>query len=58
MKYPLVSFFTNTPRGGSKPSWTLDLFGVDSRNANMGVKQDSAVAEEYELRYARIRLRP
>ncbi len=42
LKHPFRTFFTNTPRGGSKPSDFIDLFGVADDNPN--------------LRYARIRL--
>ena len=42
LEHPFHSFLTNTPRGGSKPSDVIDIFGIadDSRN----------------LRYARIRI--
>jgi len=40
---PLSNFFTNTPRGGSKPGDLIDLHGV--------------AADPLELRYVRIRLR-
>jgi len=44
LRHPFRNFFTNTPRGGSKPSDVIDLFGIadDGRN----------------LRYARIRIGP
>lgn len=35
-KHPLGSFFTATERGGSKPSWTLDLFGTRPEPQTMG----------------------
>lgn len=35
-KYPLGSFFTNTVRGGSLPSWTLDLYGTRPEPQTMG----------------------
>lgn len=41
LKHPFRTFFTNTPRGGSKPSDFIDLFGIADDNPN--------------LRYARIR---
>jgi hypothetical protein len=44
LKHPFGSFFTNTPRGGSKPSDNIDLFGIADDNPN--------------LRYARIRVAP
>jgi len=44
LKHPFGSFFTNTPRGGSKPSELIDLFGIADDNPN--------------LRYARIRVAP
>ncbi len=40
LKSPFKTFFTATPRGGSVPSTTLDLFGHD--------------AQSRELRYARV----
>ena len=43
LKHPLSNFFTNTPRGGSKPGDLIDLHGV--------------AADPLELRYVRIRLR-
>jgi len=42
MKHPFRTFFTNTVRGGSLPSDTIDLFGVADDDPN--------------LRYARLRL--
>ncbi len=42
LKHPFRTFFTNTPRGGSKPCDTIDLFGIADDNPN--------------LRYAKIRL--
>jgi hypothetical protein len=44
LKHPFGSFFTNTPRGGSKPSDLIDLFGIADDGPN--------------LRYARIRVVP
>ena len=44
LKHPFGSFFTNTPRGGSKPSDVIDIFGIADDNPN--------------LRYARIRVAP
>jgi hypothetical protein len=44
LKHPFGSFFTNTPRGGSKPSDLIDLFGIADDHPN--------------LRYARIRVVP
>jgi hypothetical protein len=44
LKHPFGSFFTNTPRGGSKPSDVIDLFGIADDSPN--------------LRYARIRVVP
>jgi hypothetical protein len=44
LEHPFRSFFTNTPRGGSKPSDVIDLFGIADDNPN--------------LRYARIRIGP
>ncbi len=35
-KYPLGCFFTNTERGGSQPSWTLDLFGTRPEPQTLG----------------------
>ncbi|MGB2865530.1 MAG: hypothetical protein WBC05_19525 [Sedimentisphaerales bacterium] len=42
LKHPFGNFFTNTPRGGSKPSNIIDVFGIANDNPN--------------LRYARIRI--
>lgn len=42
LRHPFHNFFTNTPRGGSKPSDVIDLFGIADDSPN--------------LRYARIRL--
>ena len=42
LKHPFHSFFTNTPRGGSKPSDVVDIFGIADDSPN--------------LRYARIRI--
>ena len=42
LKHPFGSFFTNTPRGGSKPSGIIDIFGIADDSPN--------------LRYARIRI--
>jgi hypothetical protein len=42
LKHPFGNFFTNTPRGGSKPSDIIDLFGIADDGPN--------------LRYARIRI--
>jgi len=44
LKHPFGSFFTNTPRGGSKPSDVIDIFGIADDNPN--------------LRYARVRVVP
>ena len=44
LKHPFGTFFTNTPRGGSKPSDIIDIFGIADDNPN--------------LRYARIRIKP
>ena len=44
LKHPFGSFFTNTPRGGSKPADVIDLFGIADDGPN--------------LRYARIRVAP
>ncbi len=44
LKHPFGSFFTNTPRGGSKPSELIDLFGIADDGPN--------------LRYARISVVP
>jgi hypothetical protein len=43
LSHPFETFFTATPRGGSRPSDTLDLFGIADDNPN--------------LRYARIQLK-
>ncbi len=43
MKHPLANYFTNTPRGGSKPGDLIDLHGTGADAPN--------------LRYARIRVR-
>jgi hypothetical protein len=43
MKHPLANYFTNTPRGGSKPGNIIDLHGTG--------------ADPFNLRYARIRLK-
>jgi hypothetical protein len=43
LKHPLSTFFTNTPRGGSKPGEIIDLFGTGNDAPN--------------LRYTRIRLK-
>lgn len=45
LKRPFSSFFTATPRAGSPPSWTLDMFG-QSRGAGDTIS------------YARINLKP
>lgn len=42
LEHPFRTFFTNTPRGGSAPSKTIDLFGT--------------AEDALTLRYARIRL--
>jgi hypothetical protein len=42
LRHPFRNFFTNTTRGGSKPSDVIDLFGIAGDSPN--------------LRYARIRL--
>jgi hypothetical protein len=42
LKHPFGNFFTNTPRGGSKPADIIDIFGTANDNPN--------------LRYARIRI--
>ena len=42
LKHPFGNFFTNTPRGGSKPSDIIDIFGIADDSPN--------------LRYARIRI--
>jgi hypothetical protein len=44
LKHPFGNFFTNTPRGGSKPSDIIDIFGT---------ADDAPI-----LRYARIRIHP
>lgn len=44
LKHPFGNFFTNTPRGGSKPSDIIDIFGIANDNPN--------------LRYARIHIEP
>ena len=44
LKHSFGNFFTNTPRGGSKPSDILDIFGIANDNPN--------------LRYARIHIEP
>jgi hypothetical protein len=44
LKHPFSNFFTNTPRGGSKPSDIIDIFGIADDSPN--------------LRYARIRIKP
>ena len=44
LKHPFGTFFTNTPRGGSKPSDIIDIFGIANDNPN--------------LRYARIHIEP
>ena len=44
LEHAFRTFFTNTPRGGSQPSNTIDIFGVAEDGPN--------------LRYARIRLAP
>jgi len=44
LKHPFGSFFTNTPRGGSKSSDIIDIFGIADDAPN--------------LRYARIRIEP
>jgi hypothetical protein len=44
LKHPFHDFFTNTPRGGSRPSKVADLFGIADDSPH--------------LRYARIVLRP
>jgi len=43
LRHPFHNFFTNTPRGGSKPSDFIDLFGIADDSPN--------------LRYARISLK-
>jgi len=35
LKHPFRSFFTNTPRGGSKPSDIIDLFGIAGDGPNL-----------------------
>jgi hypothetical protein len=42
LKHPFGNFFTNTPRGGSRPSQIIDIFGIADDSPN--------------LRYARIRI--
>ena len=44
LKHPFGNFFTNTPRGGTKPSDIIDIFGIADDGPN--------------LRYARIRIHP
>lgn len=44
LKHSFGNFFTNTPRGGSKPSDIMDIFGIADDGPN--------------LRYARIRINP
>jgi hypothetical protein len=44
MQHPMTTFFTNTTRGGSLPSWTVDMFGVGEAAG--------------EIRYARLRIAP
>jgi hypothetical protein len=44
LKHPFGNFFTNTLRGGSKPSDIIDIFGIADDGPN--------------LRYARIRINP
>jgi hypothetical protein len=44
LKHPFGNFFTNTPRGGSKPSDIIDIFGIADDSPN--------------LRYARISIEP
>jgi len=44
LKHLFGNFFTNTPRGGSKPSDIIDIFGIANDNPN--------------LRYARISIQP
>jgi hypothetical protein len=43
LRYPFRTFFTNTPRGGSKPGDVIDLFGIAD--------------DPLKLRYAAVRLR-
>lgn len=43
LKHPFGNFFINTPRGGSKPSDIIDIFGIADDSPN--------------LRYARIRIK-
>jgi hypothetical protein len=43
LKHPFGNFFTNTPRGGSKPSDIIDIFGIADDGPN--------------LRYARISIK-
>jgi hypothetical protein len=44
LKHPFGNFFTNTPRGGSKPSDIIDIFGIADDGPN--------------LRYAQIHIKP
>lgn len=44
LEHPFRTFFTNSPRGGSLPSHSLDLFGIADDGPN--------------LRYAEVRLQP
>jgi hypothetical protein len=44
LKHPFGNFFTNTPRGGSKPSDIIDIFGIADDSPN--------------LRYAQIHIKP
>lgn len=39
LKEPLGTFFTATERGGSPPSWTLDLFGNHPKPQTLGYAQ-------------------
>jgi hypothetical protein len=39
LKHPFHSFFTNTPRGGSKPSDVIDLFGIADDHPNLRYAQ-------------------
>ena len=43
LEHPFRTFFTNTPRGGSKHGQTIDLFGIAD--------------DPLKLRYAAVRLR-
>lgn len=45
LKRPFASFFTATPRAGSPPSWTLDMFGHRPDGSNT-------------IAYARVQLKP